>query len=166
MKIFGLSKINKKRYAVTKSLPVICLLLFFELCLPGCGDCLCQETADIIASWTNCRSSDGFEFNFGTGINCGTNEDCRDSDSSTTTYNISKSGNSIIHFGVTDQVRYPGTRSVMLHTDANIYAVCGPNFTVERAEINLGWYWRQPGRAREGNTVWMGWSEMWTDIDE
>jgi len=167
MKNPRLFKINKKNHILLKGLFIICLFLFSGVDVPLCGDCLGQETADIIASWTNGRSSDGGEFTFGAGINCGdSKQDGRDKVNSTTTYIVSNSGNSIVHFGVTDKVRYPGTHSVMMHTDANIHATCNQNNSVERAEINIGEDWRKPGRAVEGNTVWMGWSEMWTDIDE
>jgi len=129
--------------------------------LPG------QETADIIANWTNSRYTDNNEFYFGTGINCGDpNQDGRDPVNSTDTYHVSNSGNSIVHIGVTDQLRYSGTHSVMMYTDASIYATCNQNNSVERAELSVNDDWRATGRAAEGQTVWMGWSEKWTDIDE
>ena len=167
MLITRLLKTNNKYYVLLKALFIVCLILLSEVFMPTCGDCLGQETADIIASWTNGKSTDGGEFNFQLGINCGdSKQDGRDKVNSTTTYHVSNSGNSIVHFGVTDQVRYPGTHSVLMHTDANILATCNQNNTVERAEISQYDNWRKPGRAQEGNTVWMGWSEMLTDIDE
>ena len=167
MKILSFLKTNKTSYALAKEFLLVCLFLFSVVFVPWCGDGLCQETADVIASWTRGYAADGNKFFFGTGINCGDpNQDGRDPVNSTASYNVSKSGNSIVHFGITDQIRFPGTHSVMMHTDANIYATCNQNNSVERAEINLGADWRRPGRAGEGNTVWMGWSEIWTDVDE
>jgi len=166
MKSSGLVKTN--RVALAKKLSIIALVLVSQVFVLYGGECLSQETADIIASWTRAYASDGNEFFFGTGINCGdSKQDGKDKENSNSYYHVSNSGNAIVHFGVTDQVRYPGTHSVMMHTDANIHATCNQNNSVERAEINLGQtYWGKPGRAGEGNTVWMGWSEMWTDIDE
>ena len=156
-----------KNDATPKVLCILFMLFFVKLPMLAGSHCLCQETADINASWTRAYASDGNEFFFGTGINCGdSNQDGRDPDNSDSFYHVSRSGNAIVHFGVTDQVRYPGTHSVMMFTDANIHATCNQNNSVERAEINAGSDWRRPGRAEEGNTVWMGWSEIWTDIDE
>jgi len=167
MKILRFIKTNKKHYELLNGFFIVCLVLLFEGYGPWCGDCLGQETADIISNWTNSRYSDDGEFYFGTGINCGDpNQDGRDPVNSTDTYHTSNSGNSILHIGVTDQVRFSGTHSVMMYTDANIYATCNQNFSVERCEIWVSEDWRASGRAQEGNTVWMGWSEKWTDIDE
>jgi len=160
MEIPGLFKRYKKRYTFPINLFFVCLILIIGVHLLWCGDCLCEETADIISSWTHSYASDDNKFFFLTLISCGS------SANSTTTYYVSKYGNAIIQFGVTDQVRFPGTHSVMMHTDASIYAPCGQNNTAERAEIHVNADWRRPGRAKEGNTVWMGWSEIWTDVDE
>ncbi len=159
MKIF-----NKiKRPGIRLSL--VCLTLFMQF--TWYGDCLCEETADIICNWTNSRYSDGGELYWDRGINCGDeDEDGTDLENSTDTYWISNSGNSIIELGTTAETRFPGTNSARMYTDANIYATCNQNSSVERAEIHCNETWREEGRAREGNTVWMGWSEKWTDFDE
>jgi len=162
MLITRLLKTNNKYYVLLKVLFFLCLVLLSQVFIPNCGDCLGQETADIIASWKRTYASDNNKVFFGINITGG-----KDPEKSTSSYYISRPGHAIIHFGVTDVVRYLGTRSVMLHTDANIHAVCNQNNSVERAEINLSQtYWGKPGRAGEGNTVWMGWSELWPDIDE
>jgi len=50
-------------------------------------------------------------------------------------------------------------------TNSNYQERCNQNFTAERAEISSYANYRNLG-VKEGETVWMGWSEMWTDIDE
>lgn len=156
----GLITTHHGRYFYAKTVYLIYLIFTLGLLLFRDSDCYCQETADIISNWTRSYASDDNKIFFLTLISCGSKAN------STTTYYVSKYGNAIIHFGVTDQVRFPGTHSVMLFTDASIYAPCNKNYSVDRAEIHVNADWRRPGRAEEGNTVWMGWSELWTDIDE
>lgn len=70
-----------------------------------------------------------------------------------------------VRFGVTKEQRFPGTHSVELWTNSNFEERCNQNFTAERAEISSYGKYRELG-VKEGQTVWLGWSEKWTDIDE
>ena len=70
-----------------------------------------------------------------------------------------------ITFGSTKQQRFSNSPSVELFTNANIQETCGSNKTAERAELFAESAYRTMG-AKEGATVWLGWSDKWTDIDE
>ena len=70
-----------------------------------------------------------------------------------------------VTFGVTNEQRFPGTHSVELWTNSNFEETCSQNFTAERAEISANQSYRDLS-IREDTTVWMGWSEKWTDMDE
>ena len=70
-----------------------------------------------------------------------------------------------VRFGVTSQRRFPGTFSVEQWTNSNFEETCNQNYTAERAEISSYGDYRALG-VREGATVWFGWSEIWTDLDE
>ena len=69
-----------------------------------------------------------------------------------------------ITYGSTERQRFPNSPSVKFWTDASINETCNQNKTAERAELNAEASYRSVG-AKEGETMWFGWSDMWTDID-
>ncbi len=72
---------------------------------------------------------------------------------------------STVTFGTTEQVRFPNSHSIKFWTNSNIEETCNQNFTAERAEISSDLNQDLLGLA-EGSTVWFGWSEIWTELDE
>ncbi|MEM6630472.1 MAG: discoidin domain-containing protein [Bacteroidota bacterium] len=69
-----------------------------------------------------------------------------------------------VTFGSTEERRFSGSFSVKHWTNANLEETCNQNFTAERAEISSYGPYRDMG-VQEGQTLWMGWSEKWTDLD-
>ena len=112
-----------------------------------------QETADRVFLWDKGDSGHGF---WNKAINCG---------KASQPGGANNTKGSRVKFGVTRHQRFPGTHSVELWTNSNYEERCNQNFTAERAEISSYNSYRSLG-VREGATVWMGWSEIWTDIDE
>ncbi len=77
---------------------------------------------------------------------------------------IGNTQGSKITFGTDKEQRFPGTFSVELWTNSEFEESCNQNFSAERAEISVSKTYRDLG-AKEGATVWFGWSEKYTDID-
>ncbi len=70
-----------------------------------------------------------------------------------------------VTFGVTSERRFPGTNSAEFWTNSNFEETCNQNHSSERAEMSSYADYRALG-VREGATVWFGWSEKYTDLDE
>ena len=68
-------------------------------------------------------------------------------------------------FGIQDEQRFPGTYSIQHYTNANFLEVCNQNVTAERSEIHSLTSYQDLG-VGEGTTVWFGWSEKWTELDD
>ncbi len=110
-----------------------------------------QETADKVFLW----NQNGQRF-WNKAINCGRGNQ------------PGAGGNargSKITIGTNREIRFPGTYSVELWTNSNFEERCNQNFSAERAEISSYDKYRGIG-VREGTTLWMGWSDKWTDMDE
>ena len=76
-------------------------------------------------------------------------------------------GGARISFGIDTHVRFPGTYSAMFYTNSAFEEVCNQNFSAERAEIHANQSFEDLGvtLGSPGSTVWVGWSEMYTNID-
>ena len=69
-----------------------------------------------------------------------------------------------VNFGVNSHQRWPGANSVKFWTHSAFEERCNQNFTAERAEISANGSYRGLG-VREGQTLWFGFSDLYTDID-
>ncbi len=114
---------------------------------------LAQEQADRAFLWNFGDSGLGF---WKKAYNCG-NTDQPGGQDNTKTVRIT--------FGSTEQQRFNNSPSVKFWTDASVLETCNQNNTAERAELNAEAPYRSFG-AKEGETVWFGWSDKWTDIDD
>ena len=76
-------------------------------------------------------------------------------------------GGARISFGIESHVRFPGTYSALFYTNSAFEEVCNQNFSAERAEIHANESFQELGvtLGSPGSTVWVGWSEMYTEID-
>ncbi|MEM9719079.1 MAG: malectin domain-containing carbohydrate-binding protein [Bacteroidota bacterium] len=76
-------------------------------------------------------------------------------------------GGARVTFGIESHVRFPGTYSTMFYTNSAFEEVCNQNFSAERAEIHGNQRFQDLGvtLGSPGSTVWVGWSEMYTEID-
>ena len=70
-----------------------------------------------------------------------------------------------INIGTTKEQRFPGSNSVEFWTNAKFEEECNQNFSTERAELASNEKFRSLG-INEDSTLWLGWSEKWTDLDE
>ncbi|MEM6632740.1 MAG: discoidin domain-containing protein [Bacteroidota bacterium] len=68
-------------------------------------------------------------------------------------------------YGVLEEQRFPGTYSIKHYTNANFLEACNQNVTAERSEVHTLNSYRDLGIG-EGTTVWFGWSEKWTELDD
>ena len=123
--------------------------LFFVLLGRGA---FCQE-ADRVFSWDRGDSGLGF---WTKAINCGT--------SSKQPGGGRNTQGSRVSFGVSSHQRFAGVHSVEFWTNSSFEEICNQNFSAERAEMFAEQAYRNLGGG-EGQTVWLGWSEKYTDID-
>ena len=127
-----------------------------------------EETADLRASFSSVRTDPGFrrQWTWHHGINCGdVRQDGRNTSTETNVYVESKSRNAQVFYNDRRRQRFSCLPTVRMRTDASIQAACNQNSTVERAEIGSTDEYRNAG-ARIGNTVWIGWSQLWTERDD
>ena len=110
-----------------------------------------QETADKVFNW----NQGGQDF-WRKAINCG---------KASQPGGANNTRGVRVQFGTQREIRFPGTYSVELWTNANYEERCNQNFSAERAEISAYGKYRGMG-VKEGATLWMGWSEKWTELDE
>ncbi|MEM6631277.1 MAG: T9SS type A sorting domain-containing protein [Bacteroidota bacterium] len=96
-------------------------------------------------------------------INCGDlSEEGGAGKTKTTTLNLAHTG----------QFRFKGTQSIELYTDAGKFERCNQNYTSERVELISdlqkipGFTLGSESPSQVGTTLWMGWSEMYSEMDE
>ncbi|MEM9719504.1 MAG: discoidin domain-containing protein [Bacteroidota bacterium] len=138
-------------YKYLKQMLRICLLILYSSLI--FSKLSAQTKADRTFLWDRGNSPLGYWLK---GINCG-DPNAPGGENNTKGVKIT--------FGSTKQQRFSNSPSVELFTNANIQETCGPNKTAERAELFAESAYRTMG-AKEGATVWLGWSDKWTDIDE
>lgn len=123
--------------------------LFFVLLGRGA---FCQE-ADRVFSWERGDSGLGF---WTKAINCGTNSNEPGGGRNTQGSKVS--------FGVSSHQRFAGVNSVEFWTNSSFEEKCNQNFSAERSEMFATAAYRGLG-VREGQSVWFGFSDLYTDID-
>lgn len=145
-----------------------CIFLLLELCAQ-------EETAQYVFNWTESpspatspaqsyasTSSNPSIFFWETGINCR---------SITEPGGSTRAKSSRVQFRNTTHTRFDKSYSLEFYTDAGIAEHCNQNATAVRAELIAeegSSYLLSPGSlfpAQTGSTLWMGWSELYTDFD-
>ncbi|MEM6631495.1 MAG: heparin lyase I family protein [Bacteroidota bacterium] len=114
---------------------------------------LWAQNPDKVFNWDEGDSGLGF---WTKAINCGINSNQPGGGRNTQ--------GSRLTFGVDSHQRWPGVNSVEFWTNSNFEETCNQNFSAERSEMHANSTYRGLGIS-EGQTVWFGFSDMYTDLD-
>ena len=121
------------------------------------------EIPEQVLSYTELKKEESAKTFWYKAINCG---------NLTADGGAEKTQTAYLDLSNTQQVRFKGTHSVKLFTDASTLERCNQNYTAERTELvhELGelpdFSIGDERLAQAGSTVWIGWSEIYEEMDE